>query len=218
MAANSDANVPSQKAVKTALAGKAASDVGLTRPFIVATGEWWLSTQGLATGYSPSTPSSNTANSNNYVRYTPIYLSETTTIDGMALFMPIGNAGAGAVIALALFDVDPATGRPKNVVIDAGTQSINTTGMKTMTFTAVSVPAGYYWVGASTRGLDTGGTNPAWAIGTGGAAVGETTPAASNNMTPYLGGTSATWPVADPPATIARTISPGYPHVWLRRG
>ncbi len=218
MAANSDAVVPSQKAVKTALAGKAAANVGTTRPFIVASGEWWLTTIG-GNGVTSLNPSSNAANSNNLIRYTPFYLSESTAIDGMAIYVSIANAGPSAVVGLAIFDANPTTGKPRNVVADAGTQSINTTGMKTMTFSAVSLAAGYYWAAVTTRGLDTAGTNPAYYAATGFVqSVGESSPQASNNMLPLAVGTSASWPVTNPPFGVTRSFDATLPHIWLRKG
>jgi hypothetical protein len=218
MAANSDVMVPSQKAVKTALSGKAPADLGTTRPFIVPSGHWWLTTIGVAQSVSFASPSSNAVNSNNYVRYTPFYLAEDTPVDGMAIQIVNTNPGAGAVVGLAIYDANPSTGMPRNVMADAGTASINTAGMKTMTFSAVSLPVGYYWAALTTRGLDTGGSNPTFAAAAAGQAASEPAPLASNNMFPYLAGVSASWPVANPSVSVGRTILAVLPHIWLRKG
>lgn len=218
MAANSDSAVPSQKAVKTALAGKAASNLGPTRPFIIPSGEWWLTTIGVGTGYTSAGLASGTPAANNHVRYTPFYLAEDTLVDAMAIFVASANAGPGAVVAMAIYDASPATGRPRNVEVDAGTQSINAPGMKTMTFAAVSLPAGYYWAALSTRDLDTGGTNPTVAVGYVTQSISEPTPTPSNNMLTYAGGAAATFPAANPTVTVRRSVGATTPHIWLRKG
>ena len=75
-----------------------------------------------------------------------------------------------------------------------------------------------HWAAAATRNLDTAGTNPAYAVASTSQTISETTPTASNNMFPYAGGTSASWPVSNPTVNISRSVAASAPHIWLRKG
>ena len=56
-----------------------------------------------------------------------------------------------------------SSGRPGNVIIDAGTASITSTGIKTTSFTAVTLTPGWYWAILIPQSLDTAGANPTFA-------------------------------------------------------
>ena len=149
----------------------------------VQPGDWVLpSSQRGSSGYTGRATSSNATNSNNTADFVPFYLNASFTIAAMAIHCVTANDGANAVVRLGLYaDSD---GRPGTVAIDAGTQSINATGVKTMEFSPVTLAPGWYWTVLVPQGLNTAGTNPTFSSGSGGGLqmAGTASVIASNNL------------------------------------
>lgn len=186
------------------------------RPFKPAINDYFLTTTALGTAYNATSPSSTASNSNGRGKLTPFYISEPTTIDALALYMNTGNDGAGAVLRMGIYDDND--GRPGNVVVDAGTATLNgAASMKTLTFTPIVLQPGFYWAVAGTYNLNTGGTNPAFATVTGTQAYGDSAPSAGNNMftfaTVVVNGALS----ASPTVTISRYLFATCFHIWIRR-
>lgn len=200
----------------TSTLNTALADVGqFARPFNVAVNDYFLTTVGLGTAYSAAGVSSTAANSTGKGKITPFYIATPTEVDALALYCVAGNSGAGAVIRLGIYD--DLDGRPNNPVIDANTASINSPGMKTLTFTPVTLQPGHYWAGGFTQNLDTAAGNPTFACVTGTQTIGEPTPAASNNMFPLAIVTNTGALTTAPAFTLSRVASATVFHIWLRR-
>ena len=186
------------------------------RQFRCAINDYFLTTVGLGASYSSTAVSSSATNSDGRGKLTPFYIAEPTTIDAMALYLVAVNDGAGAVVRMGIYEDD--NGRPGNVVVDAGTASINgAASLKTLTFTPVTLQPGFYWAVAGTYNLNTGGVNPTFASVTGTQAVGDSAASGSNNMFPI-----ATVPVTGaltthPTISLSRSTSAAAFHIWVRR-
>ena len=116
------------------------------------------------------------------------------------------------------FDGVLAAERPQNVLVNAGSASLNSIGIKIVTFAAYTLIPGYYICAVSTRGLNTAGANPGWAqASSGGAMVSDPSPVASNNMTPQLGGSVGSFPINNPNPSVGRNVGSALPHFCLRR-
>lgn len=62
-----------------------------------------------------------------------------------AVGVNIGTTDSGKVIRAGIYGVD-ADGNPGPLVQDAGTVGTDTSGEKTLTFTAITLPPGQYWL------------------------------------------------------------------------
>lgn len=187
----------------------------LDRPFKVAINDYFLTTIGLGAGYAASGTSSTAANSNNRGKFTPFYIGTPTTIDALALYCVGTNGGASAVVRLGIYaDND---GRPGGVVVDAGTASINTATLKTLTFTPVTLQPGFYWAVGVPQNLDTAGGNPTFAGVSGTQAIGDSAPAASNNMFAVALATISGALTANPTIALSRATTGSAMHIWARR-
>lgn len=186
-------------------------------PFSLAVNDYLLLSRFLGTGYSALSPSSSTLNSNNQAKYIPFVLSEPLKIDSMALYLVAANAGASAVLRMGIYA--DSNGRPGNVIQDAGSASINAGGVKTLSFTEITLAPGQYWACAVTQNLDTAGVNPTWACCAAGQnLVGEPAPAASNNMFVSLISTSISGALANSPTvSFSRSTSAQTPHIYIKR-
>lgn len=194
----------------------AATSIGrYGRPFRVQPNEYFLSSQSVGTGYSATGVSSTAANSNGRGKITPFYISEPTTIDALALHCIATNAGVGAVIRLGIYADN--NGRPGDIVIDAGTASINTATLKTLTFSPIVLQPGFYWAIGATQNLDTAGGNPTFSSVTGGQTIGIVSAPASNNMFPLATVTLPGVLTANPSLTVAASTSGTVFHIWIRR-
>ena len=186
------------------------------RPFRSAINDYFLTTIGLGTAYSSTAVSSSTTNSNNRGKLTPVYIGTAVTIDTLALYMVTANAGASAVVRLGIYD--DLDGRPNNVIVDAGTASVNgAAAMKTLSFTPVTLQPGFYWAIAATQNLDTSGVNPTFASVTGTQAIGDSVPAANNNMFPIATVAASGALTAAPAVSLLRSISASCFHIWVKR-
>jgi hypothetical protein len=185
------------------------------RPFRVQPNEWFLSSQNVGTGYSATGVSSTAANSNGRAKITPFYIAEPTTIDALALHCVAANPGVGAVIRLGIYADN--NGRPGDVIVDAGTASINTATLKTLTFAPIVLQPGFYWAVGATQNLDTAAGNPTFSSVTGGQTIGIGTVPASNNMFPIATVTLAGALTANPSLSVAASTSGAVFHIWIRR-
>lgn len=185
-------------------------------PFPVATNDFFLiSSQRGATGYSPASPSTTATNSNNTAIFVPFLVDKTIGVDQLQCHCVTPNAGASAVVRLGIYS--NTSGRPGTVLADGGTQSINAAGIKTGSFTAVTLSAGWYWAVIVAQGLDTAGTNPTFSHATNVLALApETTPQASNTLYPRFQATISGAFGNSPSVTIARAITANCPHIWIR--
>mgnify|MGYP006957531549 FL=1 len=142
----------------------------------------------------------------------------TISVDAMALYVPVANAGVGAVVRFGIYSDND--GRIGTLIIDAGTASINTPAMKTIVFASpVVLTPGRYWAVAVMENLDTAGVNPTMATASVSTQMyGDVAPAGSNNMFTYIVGNHTAGGLAsNPTVNIGRSISSGAPHLWLRR-
>ena len=192
--------------------------LGYRYPFEVVTGEYLLLSQGLGTGYSATTPAASATNSNNLAIYFPFVLDRTRKTTELQVNVTAANAGGSAALRLGIHN--NSSGRPGTTLLDAGTQTVAATGIKTFTFTEITLTAHtYYWGVVVFQNIDTGGTNPSWAgVNTPtGPAAPDTTPAATNNMFPYFTSSSISGALADNPTTsITRSLTPKIPHIWMK--
>lgn len=184
--------------------------------FRPAVGDYFLTTIGHGASYSSTSPSSSPANSQDRGKLTPFYISETITIDALALYCVGTNDGASAVLRMGIYA--DSNGRPGNVIVDAGTASINASGLKTLTFTPVVLTPGHYWAVGISQNLNTAtGNNPTFASVTGNQAIGDATPAGSNNMFPIGLITQSGALTNSPTVIISRSINSAPFHIWIRR-
>jgi hypothetical protein len=80
-----------------------------------------------------------------FMRCRPVLVPSTLTFTGISIYVDVA-AGAGGVLRLGIYDSD-SRGRPANLVLDAGTVSSTTTGIKTITISQ-SLNAGKYFLTA----------------------------------------------------------------------
>jgi hypothetical protein len=167
-------------------------------------------------GYSAQSTGTSASNSNNVARYVPFYVGKQIGTTALAVYCTALNAGASAVVRIGIYN--DSSGRPSTVAKDAGTVSINATGVLTKTFTEVTLTPGWYWAAIATQSIDTAGANPTFAACSVSAQIaGETTPTASNNMFTYFSSSSISGAFADnPTVAIGRTVTANVFHVWMR--
>jgi hypothetical protein len=188
-------------------------------PVSIAVNKYLLTTRHIGYGYGAGNLSSTALNSTGKMRTTPFIISDTISVDALAIYVVGANAGASAVVRLGIY-ADDGDGRPGTLIVDAGTASINATGLKTLTFTQVQLTPGIYHAALSFQNLDTAGSNPTFAgASTTTATAGESAPQASNNMLPYELFTM-TGALTNNPAVASITRSDAGvtpPHIWVRR-
>lgn len=185
-------------------------------PFNYAVGDYVLLSQGVGTSYIAANPASTVSSSNNLVNYAPFRITKTIKTNELQINVTGANNGASAAVRLGLYS--DSGGRPANVIADGGVSSINTTGMKVLTFTEITLVPGCYWTAVTMQNLNTSDTNPSYA----GAlysnqAAPETTPTASSAMYPYFYSTNITGSFANSPTIFtARSGTPKIGHVWMK--
>lgn len=127
-----------------------------------------LPLHGLLSGYFYSTPGwsgyatgvlgTSIANTNNDLYGFPFVVYHETTFDRITVNCTTADAGGG-VIRLGVYHAQ-LDGTPGDLVFDAGTVSLTTTGQKDITISQTLAP-GAYWLAAVCEGIVT--TNPAFA-------------------------------------------------------
>lgn len=80
----------------------------------------------------------------NQIWFVPLIVPWGRTMTSIAFSIPTGGNVAGSNARLALYDVDLATGRPGNVLIDAGSIATATIGLKAITINQFISPGAYY--------------------------------------------------------------------------
>lgn len=122
------------------------------------TNDWVPLWTGWGTGAANIGTGGTAAASNSTARYQPVWIGQSVSITGLGIDVAAANAGASAVVRLGIHA--NSSGRPGDVVVDAGTASLNTAVAKELTFSSVSLSPGWYWIVIATQSLDTAGTNP----------------------------------------------------------
>lgn len=89
---------------------------------------------------------------NGWILATPVW-SPGGNIDGLGVDVTVAGA-AGSVIRLGVYANNPDGGFDTcgGLVVDCGTVAATSTGVKTATFTAASVPSGVVWLVAASQG------------------------------------------------------------------
>lgn len=158
------------------------------------------------TGYAVVSPSSNATNSNNTAIYVPFHIGATISVDQLAVVCGTANNGGSAVVRLGIHAT--SSGRPGSVVVDAGTSSINATGLKSLGFTAVQLTPGWYFAVLVAQGLNTGGANPAFSSVSSAKQGGPmTTPGSSNDIGAYISASVSGALSANPSVSFNRASS-----------
>ena len=181
------------------------------------TDSYLLLSEQLGTGYAATTPGASASSSNNLAVYIPFYIMTARSIKALALNVTTGNAGASAVLRMGIHS--DSSGAPGTLVVDAGSTSINATGLKELTFASTALSVGRYWYVVVFQNIDTAGSNPAFAgCGSGTSAAVETAPTATNLMFPYTTKSSVSGALSSNPAslTLARSNVTKIPHVWAK--
>lgn len=199
--------------IASTASGGGAGGRSLVLPY--AAGDWVLPAAERGTGATSLSPGGTATSSNGAARYVPIYVGGSVFLSGFSVDVAAANDGASAVVRLGL-QQDNA-GRPGAVIADQS-QSINTVGQKTMTFTAVALTPGWYWLVLVAQGLNTAGTNPTFRSATSGSALAsdDGIPAAGANQAPYLTASVAGALAANPAVTILRSQNPPLFFVWMK--
>ncbi len=82
--------------------------------------------------------------SDNNIRAYPFIINETIILDGVAVDITSSGVG-GSEMVLAIYTHDPVNIQPKDLLKNAGTVSIATTGNKKITGVAQTLVPGIYW-------------------------------------------------------------------------
>ena len=153
-----------------------------TIPFGTAAGDWIDLSGQIGSGVNNSSLHTSTANSDGAAVYVPFTVDASwRQID--ALQIDIRTAATSGNVRLGIH-ADNA-GRPGSVVQDASTASVATPGVKTLTFTAITLAPGRYWAVAVMQGLT--GTNPTVStINTSRGAAPWTSPTTGGAALPYF--------------------------------
>jgi hypothetical protein len=167
--------------------------------------DWVPLWTGWGTGASNIGTAGTAAASNSTARYQPVWIGQSVSIIGLGIDVQAANAGGSAVVRLGIHY--NAAGRPGDVVVDAGTASLNTAVAKELTFSSVSLNPGWYWVVIATQSLDTAGTNPAFRATSSGTSLTPRTAVPSNTasqdavLTATVSGALANGPTVSTSAT-----------------
>ena len=187
----------------------------------VLPGEWLLTSDAYAPGLNTNNPPGGTTSaSNNLLLLVPLVFRADVTVTAAAVRITTANAGPSAVVRVGVWEDDG--GVPGTLIVDSGTASINTVGVKIMTFgSPATIPAGGAWVGVVAQGLDTAGANPTISmLASNQRSTGSIpTPQDSNTaFRPSIRSVGVSGALASNPATsIVYTAGPYVPHVYLRR-
>lgn len=184
-------------------------------PFEFAVNDYMNLGSAVGNGVTQTTTGSSVAVSNNLAVYVPFVLSRPRKSTGMAVACSALNAGASAVVRLGIHNDN--AGRPGTVAQDAGTSSLNATGLKTMSFSSVTLMPGNYWAVLATQSLDTAGANPSFNCNANSfPAVGDPSPSATGSDNAYLSATVSGALANNPTVSISRvgTAGKGF-HIWL---
>jgi len=218
MAADSDTRVPSQKAVKAALAERSMFTIPQSGAWMIAPNLPW-------NGVGSGPPAAPTTNTQNLLIFVPFVVSEEFTLDRMGSELTAANS-AGTV-RLGIYTSD-SHGQPDSLVLNAGTHAATATGSVAITGLSQVLLPGRYYAALVCQGLNTGGTNPAfrstygsaWTATTFGSGFAATQP--SGNVQPgyqfQRTGVSGSLPAtAGATRTSLSTANPLFPMIHIRR-
>lgn len=200
--------------------------LGVTRagpPLTYPANSYILLSTEMGTGYVATSLGSSATDSSNRVIYTPFTMPTLGTglgLGALALQVVAGNAGGSAVLRMGVH-ADDGAGSPGTLVKDAGSVSINTNGLKELSFTGVDMSAYFgkrMWLAVVFQGLDTAGANPTCSsVVSGTTGVPETAPAASSSMFGNWTATGVSGALASSPSvSIVRGSVPKGPNVWAK--
>jgi hypothetical protein len=114
------------------------------------------------------------ANVRGIAQCTPLWLGTNQTWSFDALLCSITSAGAtGAVMRMGVYELDPSTLTPTTLLVDAGTVSSASTGIKTITLGS-TLTSSSQWLGLAIQGE--GATSPGTPAGYGSVSSGSFTP------------------------------------------
>lgn len=99
-----------------------------------------------------------------YITFVPTYIYRPTTIT--ALGFHISTTGqTGATARLGIYTINPETLTPETLLVDAGTATTTTTGLKTLVISQ-GVERGWYWFAVATNTSTGAGTFMSASTGT----------------------------------------------------
>lgn len=188
-------------------------------PFSYSVGDYIPLFQPFGSGAGSGGLSGSVGNSNNTATYAPFEIRETTSIDELTIGVTAANAGASAVVRLGVYSDNG--GVPGTVLVDAGTASLNSTGLKRLSFTEITLAPGFYWFVVVSQSLDTGGSNPAFVIcnpaGSGSVPTSSTPAGTTSEVTYRLTSATVTGALSNNPTTIIATSNSGrIARVWAK--
>jgi hypothetical protein len=89
----------------------------------------------------------------------PIPIPRKVSVDALRINVSTA-ADSGDKVRLGIYAGNGAGGRPRTLIVDAGDTLIDTTGVKTTTFTAVTLTPGLHWF--ALLAIVAGSTGPQW--------------------------------------------------------
>jgi uncharacterized protein (DUF2141 family) len=89
----------------------------------------------------------------------PIPVPRKVSVDALRISVHTA-ADTGDKVRLGIYASDGAFNQPKTLIVDAGDTAIDTTGVKTTTFTALTLHPGLYWF--ALLAIVNGSTRPQW--------------------------------------------------------
>jgi hypothetical protein len=114
----------------------------------------WLSSNYYQPGWISRVAAGTTApNGTNTIVASPVIIPNRITITSIK--MGIGTGSSNSVIRLGIYDSDPISNQPRNLIADLGTQP-TLTATTTLTFsTSQTLNAGVYWIGYANQSTTT---------------------------------------------------------------
>lgn len=98
-----------------------------------------------------STPTTLTGTLNDNVKLCPFIIAETTIIDKISVHITVGGTAA-STMRYAIYDSNDEL--PNYLIFDSGDINSVTTGIKTITFTPLTLKPGLYWMGWNTNSVN----------------------------------------------------------------
>jgi len=187
-----------------------------TPDLVWATDTYILMSKQHGVGYA-ATANGSVATSAGMMHYYSWVVPVTMNVKGLALPIETANAGASAVWRAGLY-ADNGSGLPGTVIVDGGTASINSTGVRELSFSPVTLTAGQLiWFVSGFQGFTTG-TNPQYSgVLYSSTSVAETGPVAGSGPFGVYEKTGVTGAFGNNPApSIMRNIRDMCPHLWLK--
>jgi hypothetical protein len=105
-------------------------------------GDLW----GADAAFTGSKASSSAGNADGLLVMWPVPITRKISVDALRIQVNTA-ADTGDVVRLGIYKGDGDGNRPNGLIVDSGDVAIDTTGLKTSTFTAVTLHPGLYWFG-----------------------------------------------------------------------